>query len=152
MRVIVMMAVLVAGGCAASLPPYAPRTHVAPAGVTDADLYAASVRVLMDRGWSLRDKDADAGMVATEWINVGLVPFVGVHYHSWRAVIANGQLRLAIDCELARDGHRYNCDGNGRNATFAQDAPALRVEIFRAAIERARKRAAGTAPASQPAL
>lgn len=159
--------VVVSLACLASARParhaYVSTRQRAPAGVIDEDLYAATVRVFTDRGWSLRDKDAVAGMVTTEWVIVddhadenAFLKNNARTLHAWRAIIDEGVLRLMLDCNRQDNHGRRDCDGPERVESWVQMEPGLRAEIFRVATSRARKRAVpaqpvpASAPASQP--
>lgn len=110
----------------------------APSGVTDADLYTATVTVLNDLGYGLRDKDSAAGMVSTEFVTVDNT--MGIQtLHSWRAVISEGSLRLAIDCAKIHEGSRTDC-GDARVDDWIKQEPELRQAIFDEAARRSAKR------------
>ena len=144
MRPIVLCAAALLSLASATKSAYRAPDAPAPSGVSDADLYAATIRVFTDRGFGLRDKDVDAGMVSTEFVQVdNTLGFITLH--SWRAVIAEGTLRLAIDCEMHHEGRIDGC-GESRVDDWIKTEPVLRQEIFDEAERRAKSRAHAAAP------
>lgn len=148
MRPLVLCAAALISLASATQSAYKAPDAPAPPGVSDADLYAATVRVFTDRGYELRDKDADAGVVSTAFVEVDNT--LDFHtLHSWRAVIAEGTLRLAIDCEKRHEGRIDGC-GESRVDDWIKDEPVLRQEIFDEAARRAKKRAHAAPAAETP--
>lgn len=134
--------VLVSLIVAACVPtrPYAARPIAAPPGVTDEDLYAASVRVLADRGLALRDKDKDAGLVSTEWEVVDTIIDTKL-LHSWRVMISEGEIRLQINCETQdKYGVRSTCSGTHRAEPYLNQVDDIEQQILAEASHRAAKR------------
>jgi hypothetical protein len=138
-------AVLVVGvvaSIASAKPQKAYRTtsRTAPKGVTDADLYAATVRVLSRNGYNIDDKDADAGVVTTELQIVDRMGDTSI-LHSWRVTISEGEIELDIDCEVRSINGRNACSGDRqRVAEFAALGPPLSSAILAEARRRAAKR------------
>ncbi len=130
-------------GCATPQKAFEPQTVEAEAGVTDKDLYSAAVRVLADEGYSFRDKDSDAGLVSTDWVEVGNMMEDKIQ-HSWRASIVDGELRLLIDCQMYSPslGKTYECQEGKRVSSWVEKSDALLEKIQSEARRRARKREA----------
>ncbi|HYF54606.1 MAG TPA: hypothetical protein VEA41_10140 [Salinarimonas sp.] len=148
-----LLCVALLAGCAMATPNYKqPFTARAPEGVADEDLYAATVRTLTDRGFSLRDKDKDAGMVTTEWVVVFTNPISSSEQtlHSWRAIIREGEVRLHVDCEsIGQNTGRTSCNSSEyRQESFIRDVDGLKRAIMTEAQARAEKRKAAPGPAA----
>lgn len=136
-----LIVVVAALGCRTPSSTFEPREVVADPSVTDADLYSASVRVLADRGYGFRDKDADAGLVTTEWVDVGHT-LEDRTMHSWHVSIVEGELRLKIDCQVFSPSlnSRYDCSNDVRVDSWVRMSDEIVDEIQREATRRARKR------------
>lgn len=117
-------------------------TTKAPKGVSDDDLYAATVRVLTRRGFAIAEKDKDAGVVITEMqvVNTGLGEDATLH--AWRVTVQEGELEMAVDCEARTKYGRSGCGSDSRVEDFTANEGAMRSEIFDEAERRARKRKA----------
>lgn len=98
MKQLVMLVVFLVGCGWTRVLAYKPLTINPQQGVTDADLYKASVRVFSDEGLSFRTQDRDSGVLASQWVTVQF----GVEqaHHSWRVTIMDGEARIGIDCEV----------------------------------------------------
>lgn len=123
---------------------YKPVTVDPQQGVTDADLYKASVRVFSDDGLSFRIQDRDSGVLATQWIHV---PYgVDGAHHSWRVMVTDGEARIGIDCETPTPATPFtpggwtDC-GTNRNPDWVAKAPTISGRIASEARGIASKRA-----------
>jgi hypothetical protein len=153
--VLALAALLGGVGCATPTQAFAVTAVPGPAEANDSDLYAATVRVLSDRDYTLSVNDPVAGVVQTRFVEAGRSATGNPIYQSWHAVVEQGSLRLTIDCEEREPEGNFYCDEGVRSADWVAAAPNLRAEIFDAAARRAAYRkthgsnaVAGAAPAA----
>lgn len=116
------------------------------AGVTDDDIYAATVRIFADDGFSFIDKDKDAGIVTTSYREAGMEGGLSTTRvaHAWRARIEEGTLRLEIGCQALGSNGPYPCSFSERNADWVAAEPRYRQRIMDEAERRSRKRSNAT--------
>jgi hypothetical protein len=87
--------VLAVGSCVSSAT-FKPATLDA-GGRSKASLYASSLAVLSDRGLSAQSKDADAGVIVTEWEER---TFLGTEYrYRWHVKVSDGRVRVDSQCQ-----------------------------------------------------
>jgi hypothetical protein len=150
-RVVVLVAAVFSSMASASgKDSYRPELVASPPGVTDEDLYVAAIRVFADLGYGLQLTDEKAGLVVSGWMLVDTSdwePDESPHsrqrwevHHAWRAIVAEGTFRMAIDCQRV-DGHgAFPCRGDERFTSFVETEAAMRRVIFEEAIRRAHAR------------
>lgn len=131
--VVVLLALALCLASGASPQAYKANTVKAPAGVSDEDLYTASVRVLADAGFSFRDRDKDAGIATTEWKDVKIGMGSTNYQHAWRVMVLDGEVRLSIDCQVKLDdefsGGWEECDDK-RHPDWVSKQPTLEQQIL----------------------
>jgi hypothetical protein len=124
------IAALLTPACAASKVPftsYAAGPAVAPAQVSDRELYEATLRVFADHGLRLAENDG-TGLVVTEprVVRNGSPRTL----HAWRATVVEGSLQLSIDCFVVTSAGQEECEGTQRAVPWQKQAPELRAAIF----------------------
>lgn len=140
------LALLLFAGCFGGVggANYAPTRGAASIGVTDDDLYTATVSVFNDQGWDIREKDRGVGIVSTTFMEAGIGGGLSLAkiLHSWRVRIADGELRIEIDCKMAEpsSGDLYPCGSQERKEEWIRGEPRLRKRILDDAAMRAAKR------------
>jgi hypothetical protein len=134
-------AVLMMGSGCFSGSAYRPERTRAPEDVSDADLYASTIRVLDDMGLGIRMKDKDAGIVASDFVDAGSIGFGSV-FHAWRVRIEEGELRVEIECMIAAPSHVPSPCGAGskRSDEWIAAAPVFAEKIVADAGRRAQRR------------
>lgn len=150
--VVLLIAVVLCAASGATQKTYTPEVSEAPEGVTDKDLYAAAVQVFTEHDWGVADKDVDGGIVTSGWIVADSSAIAGVTvFHAWRVMISEGEIKIAIDCQIKNNGSIDACSANTRVQSFADQEPSVRGEIVAEASRRARNRKAReTPPAETP--
>lgn len=137
-------------GCMSSAP-YKPKTVKAESGVTDADLYASTIRIFDDMGLDTREKDKDAGIVASKYTQAGTIMTQRI-LHAWRVRIEEGTVRISIDCTMTENGVSfYDCTSEGREEKWVAAQPELSRKILQDATERSKKRRAKEAADAEAA-
>ena len=127
---------------------FRPELVASPPGVTDEDLYVATIRVFADLGYGLQLTDEKAGMVVSGWMLVDTSdwepgPRRHEHWevhHAWRAIVAEGTFRLAVDCQRVDRNGTFPCWGDARFTSFVETEAQMRRVIFEEAIRRAQAR------------
>ena len=149
MRRAILASVLI--GCATSTSLYRPQTEAIPAGLSDAEVFAAAVQVFSEQGLVIRQVEPQLGMLTSEWrLAVGSDVPQDTEEHAWRILVANGQLQVFIDCRHHSLTNIEECgDPNRRASDWLRYADFLREDIIYVARVNARKRAG--IPASAPA-
>jgi hypothetical protein len=116
-------------------PEYAGDRAAPPTPVSDDDLYAASAQVLTDNGYVLAVHDRLAGLVITQPVTqVANEEYVKTY--AWRVLIADGTLRIEIDCAFNYTWGSEGCS-NRRDPAWIDQVSLLRNQIFGRAQERA---------------
>lgn len=148
MRTVLLVVAALLSIASASRSSYSPQSSEAPQGVSDEDLYAATVRVFVEQGFTLRDKEPEAGLVRTELVEVDSM--LGQHtMHGWRAVITDGIIVLSIDCEVLDPTlGRSECPNN-RIDSWIKRMPELRAAIMDEAVHHAQKKRKAKAQPAQ---
>lgn len=137
--------------------PYTARAHHASAGVTDADLYASTLRIFDDAGLELREKDKDSGIITTKFVQIGSAEGDATYliYHAWHVRIEEGSLWVGIDCmmthyeTMAPESGPLPCDGRTRRQAWIDQADDLAAKINADAETRAVKRKSRESAASE---
>ncbi len=104
------------------------RTTPAPDGVSNGDLYVATLQVFADRKLAVRHEDA--GLVISDWI---VVDAPSKTEHAWRVSISEEELTIDIDCRIAG----APCADDERITSFSDQRGQLRNEILDASIRHA---------------
>ena len=156
--IVLALAALLSLASAAPASTYVPLQVAAPPEVTDADLYAASVRVFTDR-YGLSYSDAAAGVVIGGWMEVDSSLDIDDNpddnwqiQHAWRAVVGENTLQLAIDCQYVDTRETRRCYGDDRVDSFVSGEARLRHAIFAEAQRRAAWRLKQEAAAAEEGL
>jgi hypothetical protein len=153
-RALVLLSAVLLCVASASTSSFRPRSISAP-GATDDDIYTAAVRVLGDRGVSMRTQDRQSGLLVGEWtdVQIGLPGSTSTQQHAWRVTVRDGQARVLIDCRMPVSiGEGWTDCGDYRaDAWTAQVGPILRDIKAEAMRIVAQRQGGETSPASSPA-
>lgn len=156
--VLLLVAVVFSLGSASTSTPRPSTPFVAaepirervPDGITDDDVYAATIRVITDAGGAIKEKDKDAGVVTTEPEIVDKsADGKDAWLHSLRIYIREGELIFDVQCShVATYGGPYRC-GPERSEAYMGVVQRLRDNII-AEAKRIADRRAAQAPTSTP--
>lgn len=141
-RPVLLLLAVACVGCFTATERYKAKSFtVRDDAVTDADLYAATIRVLDDMGLGTRDKDKDAGIVVSDFAPAG-PQGLATMFHAWRIRIEEGKVRIDIDCALHDRSLGTQSCGPGRAEEWVRLVPELAQKISDDAWSRAQKRRA----------